>query len=88
MREMWILQYRFPKRSGNRAYTLLAHPRFRAAYDLLALRALAGDESMELAEWWTTFQDADDVTQKQMIAQLPATTPRKPRRRQKPKTTT
>ncbi len=85
MREMWIMQYRFPKRSGNRAFSLLQHPRFRAAFDLLALRALAGDESMELAQWWTTFQDADEETQKTMAAQIPPVTPRKPRRRPKPK---
>lgn len=69
MREIWLLQYRFPKRSGNRAYHLLEHPRFRAAYDFLALRALAGDESMELAHWWTTFQESDSVEQEKMISQ-------------------
>lgn len=70
MREMWIMQYRFSKRTGNRALHLLEHPRFRAAYDFMALRALAGDESMELAQWWTTFQDVDDETQLKMIADL------------------
>ncbi len=86
IREVWIMQYRFPRRSGNRALNLLQHPRFRAAYDFLALRALAGDESMELAQWWTTFQEADEDGQKDMIAALPPPPARKPRRR-KPKTT-
>ena len=81
------MQYRFSKRTGNRPYTLLEHPRFRGAYDFLALRALAGDESMELAEWWTTFQDVDEKTQSQMIlSQDDAPPPKKPRRRRKPKT--
>lgn len=76
MREMWLMQYRFPKRSGTRAYHQLEHPRFRAAYDFLALRALAGDESMELADWWTQFQEADTNTQAKMIdtASLPPKT--------------
>ncbi len=77
MREIWLLQYRFPKRSGMRAYHVLEHPRFRAAYDFLALRALAGDESMELAQWWTTFQDADAIVQKDMITKLNASAQKK-----------
>ena len=86
MREIWLMQFRFPKRSGQRPYPLLEHPRFRAAYDFMALRALAGDESMELAQWWTTFQDVDATTQDQMITQLDAeTTSPKPRRKRKPK---
>ena len=63
IREIWLFQYRLQKRNSKRAQDLLEHPRFRAAYDFLGLRALAGDESMELAEWWTTFQDATPKTQ-------------------------
>ncbi len=84
MREMWLMQYRFSKRTGNRAFNLLEHPRFRAAYDFLALRALAGDETMELADWWTTFQDVDAIAQEKMIADL---APSIPRKRHKPKST-
>ncbi len=84
MREIWLMQFRFPKRSGHRPYPLLEHPRFRAAYDFLALRALAGDESMELAQWWTAFQDADLAGQTEMINKLDAVKP-KSRKRRKPK---
>ena len=86
MREIWLMQFRFPKRSGHRPYPLLEHPRFRAAYDFLALRALAGDESMELAQWWTSFQDVDAEAQAKMISQLDAMTATpKPKKRRKPK---
>lgn len=88
MREIWLLQFRFPKRLGGRASNLLQHPRFRAAYDFLALRALAGDESMELADWWTSFQEADEQKQHDMVAAIKTTAgpgPKKPRRRRKPK---
>jgi poly(A) polymerase len=54
VREIWLLQYRFNKRAGGRAINLLQHPRFRAAFDFMALRALAGDESLDLAQWWTS----------------------------------
>ncbi|HHT0591857.1 TPA: polynucleotide adenylyltransferase PcnB [Legionella anisa] len=85
IREIWLLQYRFVKRLGGRAFNLLQHPRFRAAYDFMALRALAGDESMELAQWWTAFQDADEAEQTDMIAQLEPDLPKRKRRRKKPK---
>ncbi|MGM9454157.1 polynucleotide adenylyltransferase PcnB [Legionella bozemanae] len=85
IREIWLLQYRFGKRLGGRAFNLLQHPRFRAAYDFMALRALAGDESMELAQWWTAFQDADEAEQTKMVAQLAPDLPKRKRRRKKPK---
>ena len=87
MREIWLMQHRFSKRSGNRAYHLLEHPRFRAAYDFLALRALVGDESMELTQWWTTFQEVDAETQETMVQEQNSKTASKPKRG-KPKTTT
>ena len=67
MREIWLLQFRFPKRLGHRAFNILEHPRFRAAYDFLALRALSGDESIELADWWTKFQEVDENEKNLMI---------------------
>jgi poly(A) polymerase len=67
IRDIWMLQSRFNKRLGHRAYQLQEHPRFRAAYDFLALRALAGDASLDLAKWWTTFQEVDSEIQEKMI---------------------
>lgn len=84
MREIWLLQYRFAKRTGNRAHHLLEHPRFRAAYDFLAIRALAGDESMELADWWTKFQDVDPEEQLSMVEAItPLPKPQKQQRKPK-----
>lgn len=67
MREIWLLQFRFDKRTGTRAFHLLTHGRFRAAYDFLALRALAGDASLELVQWWTQFQESDPKEQARMV---------------------
>lgn len=66
MREVWLLQARFNKRIGSRPYRLLAHPRFRAAYDFLLLRAETGGAENELAEWWTKFQSVGEIEQKKM----------------------
>jgi len=85
IREIWLLQYRFAKRLGGRACHLLEHPRFRAAYDFMALRALAGDESMELAQWWTTFQEVDETERAKMVAQITPASPTKAKRRRRPR---
>jgi poly(A) polymerase len=55
MRELLALQPRFHRREGRRVLGFLAHPRFRAAYDFLLLRAHAGAEDPEIARWWTEF---------------------------------
>ncbi len=70
MQEIWAMQPRLAKRSGKRAYRLLEHPRFRAAYDFLLLRAEAGEVDQELAEWWTSFQEVDDEQRKEMVRKL------------------
>jgi poly(A) polymerase len=56
LREIVGLQPRFMSREGRRALRLLDHPRFRAAYDFLLLRAAAGEVDPELAQWWTDIQ--------------------------------
>lgn len=62
MREIWTMQPRFEMRAGGRARRLMTHPRFRAAYDFLLMRAQAGDEHLrELAQWWTDAQGAAEL---------------------------
>ena len=67
MNEVWTLQARFKRRTGPRALKLLSHPRFRAAYDFLLLRAETGGAEPELAVWWTKFQEANQTEQEKMI---------------------
>jgi len=83
MREVWAMQPRFEQRSGQRAYRLFEAPRFRMAYDFLALRAASGEVPAELEAWWRAFQSADPETRKAML--LPDTGPRKRRRRRRKK---
>jgi len=66
-REVWALQPRFEMPQGGRAFRLLTHPKFRAAYDFLLLRAETGEADPSLADWWTRFQSADEAEQKSMI---------------------
>ena len=84
IKEIWSLQARFEQRSGARPYRLLAHPRFRAGYDFLLIRARGGDAPRELADWWTRFPQADDDERAAMLLKAPAgEAKRKPRRRRK-----
>ncbi|HEX4987004.1 MAG TPA: polynucleotide adenylyltransferase PcnB [Burkholderiales bacterium] len=82
MKEIWALQPRFLARSGRRPYSVLAHPRFRAAYDFLVLRCDSGEVDAEISEWWGNFQKADEQTRAQML--LPDRGPKRRRRRRKP----
>jgi poly(A) polymerase len=87
MREVWALQANFEQRTYSKVYRLLAHPRFRAAYDFLLLRAEIGYASAILAQWWTVFQDVPSKEQEKMLVCLNSTkTQRKYRRRASKKT--
>ncbi len=68
MREVWLLQLRFRTRSGKRALKLLAHPRFRAAYDFLLLRAENGEAEQAVADFWTEVQDASAERQRELLS--------------------
>jgi poly(A) polymerase len=83
MREVWVMQPRFEQRSAGRAFRLLDAPRFRMAYDFLALRAASGEVPAELEAWWRAFQSADGDTRQAML--LPDTGPKKRRRRRRRK---
>jgi poly(A) polymerase len=83
MREIWALQPRFPQRAGKRPYRLLEHPRFRAGYDFLLLRARSGDAEPALAEWWERFQRAGEAERERMLVADGAPGGRRRRRRRR-----
>ena len=70
LREMFAMQPRLEYPRGRRALRLLAHPRFRAGYDLLLLRAEFGLASAETARWWTQLQEANGQEREQMTDSL------------------
>jgi poly(A) polymerase len=81
IREICVLQYRLTQRRGSAAHRLLEHPRFRAAYDLLLLRAHSGEAITELATWWTTFYNANHEERLRILKEMSATSAPKKRRR-------
>jgi len=81
MRDVVALQARFERRSGRRALRLLEHPKFRAAYDLLLLRAASGEVDPEIAEWWTRLQTLPEDGRIAEVEGRPAEAGSAPRRR-------
>ncbi|WP_126323101.1 polynucleotide adenylyltransferase PcnB [Candidatus Rickettsiella viridis] len=79
IREIWDLQQRLIQRRPYMINRLTAHPRFRAAYDFLLLRAQIQEIPSEIASWWTDFIAADESTKTQLIEQI-ITQHKKPKR--------
>ncbi len=53
---------------------------------ILWLCVLACDETLELAQWWTTFQEVDEAEQHAMVKLINNPPSTKSKRRRKPKT--
>ena len=82
VREIWDLQPRLVNRRGRgTASRLLSHPRFRAAYDFLVLRAESGEDVGEHASWWTSFQEAGNDERLAMLEEKRGPKRRRRRRR-------
>lgn len=67
MQEIWLLQTRFGNRQRKRVMRLLSHPRFRAAFDFLALRLAASPEHAEDVAFW---RDAQTQSSEELAASL------------------
>jgi poly(A) polymerase len=86
MREIWMMQPRFDRRSGSGPYSLIEQPRFRAGYDFLRLRADAGEVDVELADWWEDFSlGSRDEQDALIVAARERSGAQAPRRVSKPK---
>ncbi|MEJ1965241.1 MAG: hypothetical protein WDO56_28390 [Gammaproteobacteria bacterium] len=91
LREMFALQPRLEHPRGRRALRVIEHPRFRAAYDLLLLRAEHGLASPDTAKWWTRIQEVSAEERARMADEMnpqggpprPTGSRRGPRRRRR-----
>jgi poly(A) polymerase len=85
MREIWMMQPRFEKRTGHTPFSLVEQPRFRAAFDFMRLRADVGEVDVVLADWWQEFSQASDLVREDLVAALRDEQRKQPRtRRVKP----
>ncbi len=87
VRDIWALQLRLSRRQGKRAHKLMEHPKFRAAFDLLALRADVEQhrELQSLTQWWSEFQEATPASQKNMLGTLGDDAPPRRNRTRRPR---
>ena len=79
--DTWHLQERLETRRPKLVLRTLQHPRFRAAYDFLLLRAAAGTADRDLARWWEAIQEVDSERRDDMLTALRADDPGNKRRR-------
>jgi len=70
MREIWVMQPRFEKRTGSAPFGLVEQPRFRAGFDFMRLRSDIGEIDEVLADWWQEFSTADDMRRQDLVDQV------------------
>ncbi|MDM4764687.1 polynucleotide adenylyltransferase PcnB [Pelomonas sp. SE-A7] len=68
MREIWMMQPRFERRSGSGVFSLVEQPRYRAGFDFLRLRADVGEVDPALADWWEDFALGSDEEREALLA--------------------
>jgi poly(A) polymerase len=76
MQEIWLLQPRFSQRVRKRVFRLLSHPRFRAAFDFLELRASAAPDVVDDLAFW---REAQAQAPEQLSERLESKAPRRVR---------
>lgn len=87
IQDIWLLQLRLTRarRGKKKSLSLLDHPRFRAGYDFLLLRANAGEKQMTSdVEWWTNFINSDENNRETLFSARSGAK-KKSRRQHKPK---
>ncbi len=80
MREIWLMQPRFERRTVSSALSLVNQVRFRAGYDFLRLRADCGEVPIELADWWEDFHLGNEDEREALLQDLRTTAASRPRR--------
>jgi poly(A) polymerase len=70
IRDMYAMQPRLEQPRGRRALRTLEMTRFRAAFDLLLLRAQIGMAPKATADWWTRLQEVSPEERNRMVEQL------------------
>ncbi|MEY3182880.1 MAG: hypothetical protein RLZ35_865 [Pseudomonadota bacterium] len=71
IQEIWDLQNRLTQLQPRRVKRLYNHPRFRAAYDFLLLRASVKEpQTIEIAEWWQHFVAAKEEERASLLNTL------------------
>ncbi|MGQ0285997.1 polynucleotide adenylyltransferase PcnB [Pasteurellaceae bacterium 22721_9_1] len=86
IRDIWFLQLQLMKRVGKAPEKTMAHTKFRAAYDLLAMRAeIEGGEAIELAKWWHEYQFSTQEQRNSLVKEQTKNAPKSKKRYYRPR---
>lgn len=89
IRDIWALQFQFPKRTGKRPQQTLEHIKFRAGFDLLVMRAeIEGGDLVELSAWWHEYQFSNDAQRQDLLKDVkhsPNFRDEQPKKKRKPR---
>ena len=67
IREMWILQYYLQQCRPKRIEWIAAHRYFRAAFDMLEMRAKCGETALKnVVDWWRQYQSKTEQGKEKM----------------------
>jgi poly(A) polymerase len=83
VREVWSMQTRLIERQQKFIERLFTHKRFRAAYDLLELRAKTDPAVASAYEWWTRYQFEPEAREELMLSSPAITSSGNPRKRRR-----
>ena len=73
IREIWLLQLQFLKRTPKSVQRAIEQAKFRAGFDLLVMRAeIEGGEAVELAAWWHEYQFSNESQRQDLVKELPS----------------
>jgi poly(A) polymerase len=70
IRAIWLLQFYLIRRRKSRVMRIFHHRYFRAAIDLLDLRAQSGEAYQNEVVWWRAFQNASAAEREKMLKSL------------------
>lgn len=70
MEDIWYLQRMFNKNNKKSIEKAALHPKFRAGFDFLSLRADIEPVDAAKLKWWQEFEAADSSKREKILASL------------------
>lgn len=71
LKEILMLQVPLERPFPYRVHSIFNHPKFKASYDFLLLRAKTDPKLKTISQWWTQFLNSNDEQRSQLIKSLP-----------------
>jgi len=66
LKDLWVLQYYLQQRRPKRIEWIAGNRYFRAAFDMLEMRAACGEPLEKVVDWWRTYQAKSEQGKEKM----------------------